>query len=61
MNLWYPLAGWAGWLVELILVDVAFYRMLEEILDTRVMVKTCMKAHKNDKVSTSHLISLLRF
>jgi hypothetical protein len=26
------------------------FRMVEEILDTRVMVKKAMKEHKNDKV-----------
>lgn len=32
-------------------VDISIFRMLEEILDTRVMVKKSMKEHKSDKVS----------
>ena len=37
--------------VLFILTNFCFYRMLDQILSTRIMVKKALKDHKNDKVS----------
>ena len=38
-------------LISFVLDHFCFYRMLDQILSTRIMVKKALKDHKNDKVS----------
>lgn len=38
-----------------------FLRMVEEILDTRVMVKRAMKEHKNDKVLDNRYVPVIEY